>query len=213
MLGLPPALTVRQILAIDMGIDILPALALGIEKPEPDIMQRPPRPRSRPLLDRGLLLRSFVWLGLIEAALCYMGFLSVYLFSGNTALLNLPFLNQFHFPTLFTITGDLEAMARAVFLAGVAMAQIGNAFACRTSRARNVQMGWTSNRNLIGSVLLTVAIILALIYFPPLAHGFDNEAFPGLLWYFLPFYALVIYGIEWIRKSIVRLTDKSKLNR
>jgi P-type Ca2+ transporter type 2C len=210
MLGLPPALTVRQILAIDMGIDILPALALGIEKPEPDIMQRPPRPRSRPLLDRGLLLRSFVWLGLIEAALCYAGFLSVYLFSGNGFLLGIPFLNQYHFPILFTITGDLEAMARAVFLTGVAMAQIGNAFACRTSRARNIQMGWTSNRNLIASMALTVLIILAMVYFPPLARGFNNEAFPTILWYFLPFYALVIYGLEWIRKSLVRRTAKNK---
>jgi Ca2+-transporting ATPase len=213
MLGLPPALTVRQILAIDMGIDILPALALGTEKPEPDIMQRPPRPRSRPLLDRGLLLRSFAWLGLIEAALCYAGFLSIYLFSGHADLLNLPFLNQFRFPVLFTITGNLEAMARAVFLSGVAMAQIGNAFACRTSRAHNRQMGWASNRNLIASVALTVLIILALVYFPPLARGFDNQAFPTVLWYFLPFYALAIYGIEWIRKSVVRWIARNKPGR
>jgi Ca2+-transporting ATPase len=208
MLGLPPALTVRQILAIDMGTDILPALALGTEKPEPDIMRRPPRRRSQPLLDRGLLLRSFAWLGLIEAALCYAGFLSVYIFSGNAALLNLPILNQFHFPTLFAITGDLESMARAVFLVGVAMAQIGNAFACRTSRSRNVHMGWTSNRTLLGSVALTLIIVLALVYFPPLARAFDNAAFPAILWIFLPFYALIIYGLEWIRKSAVRRMDR-----
>jgi Ca2+-transporting ATPase len=210
MFGLPPALTVRQILAIDMGTDILPALALGTEKPEPDIMRRPPRRRSQPLLDRGLLLRSFAWLGLIEAALCYAGFLSVYIFSGNAALLNLQFLNQFHFPTLFIINSDLEAMARAVFLVGVAMAQIGNAFACRTSRARNVHMGWTSNRALLGSVALTLAIVLALVYFPPLARAFDNAAFPAILWIFLPFYALIIYGLEWIRKSAVRRMDRKR---
>jgi Ca2+-transporting ATPase len=213
LFGLPPALSVRQILAVDMGFDILPALALGTEKPEPDIMQRPPRTRSHPLLERGLLLRSFLWLGLIEAVLCYAGFFAVYLFSGNAHLLHLSLLNRFHFPVLFTIQGDLEATARAVFLAGVAMAQVGNAFACRTSRARNVQMGWTSNRNLIASIGLTVLIILALIYIPPLARGFNNEPFPPMFWIVLPFYALVIYGMEWIRKSLVRWMARNKPGR
>jgi magnesium-transporting ATPase (P-type) len=211
--GIPPALAVRQILAIDMGIDILPALALGTEKPEPDIMCRPPRRRSQPLLDRGLLLRSFAWLGLIEAALCYAGFLSVYLFSGNADLLNLSILNGVHFPHLFTLTGDVDAVARAVFMTGVAMVQIGNAFACRTSRARNIQMGWTSNRALLGSVALTLAIILALVFYPPLARAFDNQAFPLIFWSFLPFYALVIYGLEWIRKSVIRRMERQPENR
>ena len=81
-IGHSSALAIRQILAIDMGTDILPALALGSEKPEPNIMNYPPR-RSQPLLDKGLLTRSFLWLGLLEAGLCYLGFLSTYLFSGN----------------------------------------------------------------------------------------------------------------------------------
>ncbi len=40
---MPLALSVRQILAIDLGTDMFPALALGMEKPEPDVMKRPPR--------------------------------------------------------------------------------------------------------------------------------------------------------------------------
>ncbi len=70
--GIPPALTIRQILAIDMGTDILPALALGSEKPEPDIMKYPPR-RSQPLLDKGLLTRSFLWLGLARSWIMLSG--------------------------------------------------------------------------------------------------------------------------------------------
>ena len=101
--GIPPALTIRQILAIDMGTDILPALALGSEKPEPDIMDHPPRGLSRPLLDNRLLRRAFLWLGLLEAGLCYLGFISVYLFSGNAGLLNQPFLTSIHWPTLFSL--------------------------------------------------------------------------------------------------------------
>ncbi len=88
---MPLALSVRQILAIDLGTDMFPALALGMEKPEPDVMKRPPRPRTQPLLDRGLLWRAF-WLGMIEATLCFAGFLSVFLFSGHVHRIGLAFL-------------------------------------------------------------------------------------------------------------------------
>jgi Ca2+-transporting ATPase len=74
---IPMALTVVQILAIDLGTDLLPALALGSERPEPDVMARPPRKRDQPMLDREVVSRS-LWLGLIETTLCYLGFFFVY---------------------------------------------------------------------------------------------------------------------------------------
>jgi Ca2+-transporting ATPase len=206
-IGIPPALTVRQILAIDMGTDILPALALGVEKPEPDIMQKPPRSRFSPLIDRDLLIRSFLWLGLLETGLCYVGFLATYLFSGNSLTLNLPFLNYFPWPHLFTIQGDVNAVARTVFLTGVVIAQIGNAFACRTSRAHITQMGWGSNRTLLLGVFLSLVIIAGLLYLPQLSRIFDNQVFPLLMWPLLILYAPVLYTIEWFRKAIIRLHD------
>jgi len=207
-IGIPPALTVRQILAIDMGTDILPALALGMEKPEPDNMRHPPHFKSQRLLDRSLLVHAFLWLGLIEAALCYLGYLAVFLFSGNAVHLDLEFLNHFSFPQLFSIPGDVNAVARTVFLAGMVVAQIGNAFACRTSRVRNTQIGWGSNLTLLGSVALAIAILLGLIYVPPLREAFNNRVFPEMLWGVLILYAPVIYSIEWLRKSLVRRSDK-----
>ncbi len=202
--GIPPALTVRQILAIDLGTDILPAIALGTENPEPDQMVNPPRKRNTPLIDRGLLLRSFLWLGMIEAGLCYLGFLAVYVLSGNAHLLNLPFLTAIHWPYLLPISGDLEAIARTVFLTGVVTAQIGNAFACRTFTAHVTQMGWGSNRALLAGAALSLVIITGLVYLPPLQQAFNNQVFPSILWPFLVLYALVIYLFEWIRKRIVQ---------
>ena len=209
-IGLPPALTVRQILAIDMGTDILPALALGIEKPEPDIMKRPPRPRSQPLLDRGLLTRSFLWLGFLETALCYVAFLATYYFSGHAGMLNLPFLSSIHWPLLLPVKGNVDQVAQTVFLAGVVVIQIGNAYACRTSKGHNTQMGWASNRTLLGGILLSLVLIIALIYFPPLAQAFDNQVFPVILWPFLFFFALLLYTIEWFRKALIRWIEKNK---
>jgi P-type Ca2+ transporter type 2C len=210
-IGIPSALTVRQILAIDMGTDLVPALGLGIEKPEPDIMNHPPRPRSRPLLDRSLLTHSFLWLGFLEAGLCYLGFLSTYLFSGNVNILNLPVLNSIQWPILINLTGDVNALARTVFLTGVVTAQIGNAFAARTSKAHIRQMGWGSNKVLLGGIILALVIIISLIYFPPLARAFDNQILPLVFWPLLISYAPIVYTLEWFRKAIIRRMDKKQV--
>jgi magnesium-transporting ATPase (P-type) len=55
-----------QILAIDLGTEILPALALGQERAEPGLMERPPRRRSDGVVTRALLVRAWLFLGLIE---------------------------------------------------------------------------------------------------------------------------------------------------
>ena len=66
---IPLPLTVMQILAIDLGTETLPALALGREPAEPGIIERTPRPRERGIIDRPMLVRAWGWLGLVEAAL------------------------------------------------------------------------------------------------------------------------------------------------
>lgn len=57
-----------QILTVDLGTDILPALALGAEAPRNDVMQKPPRARNEHLLHWPLLGRAYLFLGLMEAA-------------------------------------------------------------------------------------------------------------------------------------------------
>jgi magnesium-transporting ATPase (P-type) len=208
-LGIPPALTIRQILAIDMGTDILPALALGSEKPEPDIMKYAPR-RSQPLLDKSLLTRAFLWLGLLEAGLCYLGFLSLYLFSGNANLLNQPFLNSINWPRLMVIPGDVNVAAKTVFLSGVVLVQIGNAFACRTSKSHNTQMGWGSNKVLLFGIALALIMIIGMVYIPFLAKAFDNQVFPAILWPILALFAPILYTLEWFRKAIVRWKESPR---
>jgi magnesium-transporting ATPase (P-type) len=207
-MGIPPALTIRQILAIDMGTDILPALALGSEKPEPNIMNYPPR-RSQPLLDKGVLSRSFLWLGLLEAGLCYLGFLSTYLFSGNSLLLNQPLLSNINWPKLLVISGNVNIVARTVFLVGVVLIQIGNTFACRTSKAHNTQMGWGSNKVLLFGIAFALLMIVSLVYIPFLAKAFDNQEIPAVFWPILAFFALVLYTLEWFRKALIRRKEKA----
>ncbi|WP_315858597.1 cation-transporting P-type ATPase [Cyanobium sp. L1E-Cus] len=72
---IPAALTVLQILAVDLGTDLLPALGLGAEAPESGLMRQPPRRRSAPLLDRPLMLRAYLVLGLSEAVVSMTAYL------------------------------------------------------------------------------------------------------------------------------------------
>jgi magnesium-transporting ATPase (P-type) len=207
---LPLALTVSQILAIDLGTDVLPALALGMEKPEPKVMSQPPRARGRPLLDRGILLRAFLWLGLIEAILCYLAFLFVYYLAGDSTFLpTLPRPGWLPPVTaLLPSTAVVYPLATTVFHAGVVMAQVGNVFTCRTETERVHHLGWFSNRFLWLGVVVELLLILAFIYVRPLARAFNHVPLPPLYWAGLILFAPLVYGLDWIRKTVVRAVSK-----
>ncbi|HCC79405.1 MAG: hypothetical protein A2X25_06765 [Chloroflexi bacterium GWB2_49_20] len=210
----PLALSVRQILAIDMGTDLFPALALGIEKPEPDIMKHPPRPRTEPLLDNSVMLRSF-WLGMLEAILCFSGFLAIFTLAGLNDKIGLSFLSGLTVPPGWQLSLTLPQailLASTVYHAGVVTAQVGNALACRSDRIRSSYLGWLSNGYLLGAIFIELVGIVCIVYVPFLAKIFKHVAIPAWMWVGLGFYALIIYSVEWIRKSVLRRINQQKRN-
>jgi Ca2+-transporting ATPase len=204
LFDIPMALTVTQILAIDLGTDLLPGLALGSERPEPDVMERPPQRRNRPILDRSVFARS-LWVGTLETALCYAGFFFVYYWKDPVAWRDLLQPIWLPFGQLLTsASGRAYILASTVFLAGVVICQIGNAFACRTSRERVGELGYLSNRGLLVSVAVAIGLIVALIYVPLLSDLFELLPIPPEFWAFLAFFAPAIYIVEKIRKGLIR---------
>jgi Ca2+-transporting ATPase len=177
-----------------------------MEKPEPDVMKRPPRPRNRPLLDRGLLSRA-LWLGMIEATLCFVGFLSIFILAGHVHRIGLSFLAPLE--NLFTFKLNLSfehtmLLAATVYHAGVVTSQVGNALACRSDRTRSSSLGWLSNKYLWIGILIELLGIVSIVYIPFLAGIFLHVPLPAWMWIGLGLNALVLYSIEWIRKAIVR---------
>ncbi|MFZ0533680.1 MAG: cation-transporting P-type ATPase [Anaerolineales bacterium] len=200
---MPLALGVKQILAIDLGTDLFPALALGSENPEPDVMLRPPRSKSQPLVDGSLLRRAFLWLGLLEAVLCFLAFY----FINNW--IDIPYFKSLHTMIFSNLPhSDQHNLAITVFYAGVVMAQVGNAFACRTERNRGRFLGWLSNPTLLRGIAIELVILLGLIYIHPLANLFDHIAIPPAIWIGLFFFPLIIYSLDWIRKWLVRWRER-----
>ena len=86
---IPLPLTIIQILAVDLGTDMLPALGLGAEKPGPDIMNAPPRRRDQRLLGWALLARAYLFLGLMQATAAMAAFCFV-LHAGGWHLRSIP---------------------------------------------------------------------------------------------------------------------------
>ncbi|PWB56331.1 MAG: hypothetical protein C3F13_01980 [Anaerolineales bacterium] len=200
---MPLALGVRQILAIDLGTDLFPALALGSENPEPDVMQRPPRPKTQPLVDGRLLRRAFLWLGLLEALLCFAAFFFI-----NNGL-DIAYLQPLHDQVFSHIPHESQnSLAMTVFYAGVVMAQVGNAFACRTERNRGRYLGWLSNPTLLRGIAIDLVILIGLIYFKPLAELFGNVPIPPIIWIGLVIFPVVIYGMDWILKMLFRFRER-----
>lgn len=195
---IPLPLTVMQILAVDLGTDLLPALALGVEAPEPEIMLRPPRSRDQPLLDLRTLLRAYAWLGGIEAGLCLTGFFFVYLDAGWR--IGEPLVDN----------GSIYVMATTMSLAGIVACQFGNALACRSERKSILSLGLFSNRPLLWALGIEFLILIGLIYLPILAGIFQLAPLMLKHWLFLASFGPLVLLAEEVRKLLVRLTSKAQ---
>ena len=213
--NVPLALTVAQILAIDLGTDLLPALALGTEKPEPDVMKHPPRHRSQPLIDKPLIMRALLWLGGIEAGLCFLGYFLVFRAHGYTDLSLFIGANidlQHYADNLQTHLGRVYILATTVFHAGVVSAQIGNVFACRTESGKVRYLGYFKNKFLLAGIAIEAGLILMLIYFKPLAWAFEHLPIPLAYWPWLAAFGPALYLLDWLRRHFIHLRTQTRVN-
>ncbi|HEX2849804.1 MAG TPA: cation-transporting P-type ATPase [Acidimicrobiales bacterium] len=194
---IPLALDVMHVLTVDLGTDLAPALALGAEAPERGLMDRPPRARDEHLITRRLLLRSLVWLGipegLVAMTMFYLRFWSAG-FGGQW--LDLP------------ATGRLYRSATAMALAGVVMAQVGNLFAHRTDRESVFRRGRRPNPLLWIGVATELALVLAVVYVPPLQKVIGTAALPAAAWVPLIAVSPLLMLLDEARKAVVRRRER-----
>ncbi|MBD2177189.1 cation-transporting P-type ATPase [Pseudanabaena sp. FACHB-1998] len=204
ILKIPPALIIMQILIVDLGTDILPALALGTESAEIGTMKLPPRSKSRPLLDRSLLLRAYCFLGLIEATLGMMGFFWVWHSYGYdfNAL-------QVIAPNILSRTANPEitfiyAQATTMTLAIIVACQDGNVFACRSERTSIFRLGLFSNPFIWLGIATEWILILSIIEIAQLRQIFSTAPLTTWQWLFLLICPPILLGMEELRKLFLR---------
>ena len=193
--AIPLPLNVLQLLSFDVGTETLPALALGREPAEPGLMNRPPRDRSEGVIRPAMLVRAWLFLGLICAALQMAGFFYVLVGAGWS-------------PGDPTGAGHslhhAYQQATTMTFFGMVMGQIGTAFAARTERASLRSVGVLSNRLLLWGIAFELALSALIIYAPPLQDVLGTAALaPHMLVFTLPF-PFIVWGADELRRWLLR---------
>jgi magnesium-transporting ATPase (P-type) len=151
---IPLALTILQILAVDLGTDLVPALALGAEPPDPEVMRRPPRSRNEHLLTWPLLARSYFFLGILEAAAAMAAFFFV-LYSGGWS-----------FGETLAVNAPLYLQATTACLTAIIIMQVANVFLCRSERRSMFSTGLFSNKLILAGIVTELLLIVLVDYTP-----------------------------------------------
>ena len=189
---IPLPLTIIQILAVDLGTDMLPALALGAEKSDPDTMQRPPRPRSERLMNWGVLLRAYLYLGPLEAIAAMAAFFFV-LHSG-----------AWQYGKVLGSHASLYLQATTACLSAIIAMQVVNVFLCRHPSVSAFSRGHRRNPLIwygIGFELL----LLVLIDYTPWGNAlFGAAPLDANVWLFIISFAPGMLLLEELRKAVVR---------
>ncbi|MEV0067909.1 MULTISPECIES: cation-transporting P-type ATPase [unclassified Amycolatopsis] len=185
--AIPLPLTVLQILAIDLGTETLPALALGREPAEPGLMARPPRRRREGVVTGRMLLRAWGIMGLLSGVLVLAAYFAVLLAADWHPGADVTAGSALHRTYLQATTASFAA---------IVFCQIGTAFASRTEHASLRAVGLTTNRLLLGGIVFEVLFAAALIYVPWLQDVFGTAALPAWVYLVLLPMPILVWGAD-----------------
>jgi calcium-translocating P-type ATPase len=197
--AVPLPLTALQILAIDLGTETLPALALGRDPSEPGLMGRPPRPRSEGVIRASMLRRAWLFLGAISAALVMAGFFYVLLQGGWSPGDSVSRHSDLH---------GVYLEATTMTFLGIVACQVGTAFAARTDHASLRSVGVLSNPLLLWGILFELVFAAAVIYLPALQTVFGTASLDAdAILFVLPF-PFIVWGADELRRYVLRQREQ-----
>lgn len=188
LLPIPLGLTIIQILAIDLGTDIVPSIGLGQEPPEAEEMSHPPRDQDTGLLTAPLLIHSYLFLGLIEAAWSMGLFFTVLLAGG------------WHYGQELAASDPLYRSATGIALASILLMQIGNLIGRRSRRHSGLDLGVIRNPLILAGILIQIVFSWAVLYLPAVQTVLGTGPVSGSIylaaWLGIP----VLFGLDYLRK-------------
>lgn len=188
----PMPLTIMQILTIDIGTDMIPALGLGAEAPEANIMNQPPRKLNERLLDKKVIFIGFIWYGLIITIFALGGYFLV------------NYLNGWPSNALASPDSQVYVKATTMMLVGVVFSQIGMVMNNRTDRESVFKRGIFSNKYINLGLIVEIAILVCIIYVPILNDIFNTAPLGIIEWIYAIMIPFIVFGIEELRKKIIR---------
>jgi len=189
---IPLPLTIIQILAVDLGTDMLPALGLGVEKPDASVMNKPPRSYQETLIDWRLLVRAYAFLGALEAIAAMAAFFFVLDRGG------------WHYGEILHGHQTLYMQATTACLTAIIMMQVANVFICKQRQRSLLTTPLLDNKLILCGIAAEILLILGIVYTPWGNLIFGTAPINADVWLFtLPFVAGMLL-LEEIRKWLVR---------
>jgi P-type Ca2+ transporter type 2C len=192
-------LSALQVLAIDLGSDVMPALALGTERTEPGTMSRPPRPPGEHLFNWAVV-RRFCFLGSIQSA----GVVAAFFWRIDSA--HLPF-------SAFTASNPVYREALTMTQAGIVVSQFFNSFAVRTEEQSILRVGVFSNKPLVFAGLFGIFFVSCISYVPALQSVFNTAPLSVIDWIVLTALGVLLLVAEESRKAILRSRHRAQRTR
>ena len=189
---IPLPLTIIQILAVDLGTDMVPALALGAESPDAGLMRQPPRARGERLLNWPLAIRAYLFLGLLEAAAAMAAFFYVLREAG------------WHYGVSLAKNDPMYLQATTACLAAIVLAQVCNVFLCRHPRQSALRFGLLDNPLLVGGIAFELLLIGLIVYTPWGNALFGTQPLPLNAWLAMVPFVAGMFVLEEGRKWLVR---------
>ncbi|MDJ0753972.1 MAG: cation-translocating P-type ATPase [Ardenticatenaceae bacterium] len=175
--GMPLPLIPIQILWVNLVTDGVPGLALAIEPEESGTMERSPYDPQESVFSRGVgaqVITTGIILGLVSLAVGFWGF----------------------------VIGLDQQVWRTMTFTTLTLAQMGNALATRSFKESAFTIGIFSNRLMIGAIIVTFLLQMALIFVPFLQNIFRTAALSGMQLTICLAVSVLVYGIVEILKKV-----------
>jgi len=189
IIGIPVPLRPVQLLILNLVTDGAPALALGLEKGDPDLMKRPPRSVKEPVINREMRVSTAV-----QAAVMTASVLSAYWLALNREPGNIVYAQTVAFVTL-------------------AVSELLRAFTARSQRYSVFSIGVFSNRWMVWACSCSAAVILLGVYVPFLRPVFDTAPLGSGDWQImLPFIFMNAIAAE-VTKVFLRKRSRGRMTR
>ncbi|MCL2588993.1 MAG: cation-transporting P-type ATPase, partial [Oscillospiraceae bacterium] len=196
---IPLPLPVMQNLAVDLGTDVVPALGLGVESPEKEIMNEPPRPAKERLLNRKIIVKAFFWYGLMAGVFAMGAYFYANILNGWRPGMALAGFGTAAYAGATTMT-----------FGAIVFAQIGNVLNCRSEEASIFTIGIFKNKRILFGIAIELLLLAALSYVPFLQRIFGTGALGLREWGLLILIPIPIVLFEELRKLFVRKRLKRK---
>lgn len=163
--NLPSPLNPIQLLWLNLVSDGAPALALGMEKGDPDIMGQPPRPSDEPIINKLMQLGI-----VIQTIVKTIGTLGAYILGLNL------------YPVA---TGEFNEMAATMAFVTLSFSELVRAYTSRSERYPLSKLGYFSNKSMNWAVMVSGVLLLAVLYVPILNPIFETVPLVWAQWQYL----------------------------